>query len=48
MRIKSKIQAGGINLQHNQTVSRGLRTKSNVRAGAGGVRYSVNHNQTVI
>ena len=48
MKINSNIKAGGITQQHNQTVSRGLRIKSNVRAGAGGVRYSVNHNQTVI
>jgi hypothetical protein len=35
MKIKSKIKAGGMNLQHNQTVTRGLRIKSGVKAGMG-------------
>ena len=35
MKIKSKIKAGGTQMQHNQTVARGLRVKSNVKAGMG-------------
>jgi hypothetical protein len=33
MRIKSKVKAGGISMQHNQTVTRGLRVKTNIKAG---------------
>jgi hypothetical protein len=44
MRVKSKVKAGGVNLQHNQTIARGLRVKSKVRAGA----LDPNHNQTII
>ncbi len=34
MRIKSKIKAGGINTyNHNQTVARGLKVRSGVKAG---------------
>jgi hypothetical protein len=44
MKIKSNIKAGGMNLQHNQTVARGLRIKSGGKAG--GARGANNHNQT--
>jgi hypothetical protein len=40
MKIKTKIKAGGANIQHNQT--RGLRIKSGVKAGI----QTANHNQT--
>ncbi len=33
MKIKTKVKAGGMNLQHNQIVTRGLRVKTNVKAG---------------
>jgi hypothetical protein len=43
MKVKSNVKAGGMNLQHNQTMARGLRVKSKVRAGGS----QLNHNQTV-
>jgi len=33
MKIKSNVKAGGENLQHNQTVARGLKVKTGVKAG---------------
>jgi hypothetical protein len=42
MKIKSNVKAGGLSAQHNQTVSRGLKVKTNVKAGG-----SMNHNQTI-
>ena len=33
IRIKSRVKAGGVNPQHNQT-AKGLRVKSRVKAGA--------------
>jgi hypothetical protein len=42
MRIKTNLKAGGVSMNHNQTVKR-LPVKSNVKAG----RLSANHNQTV-
>ena len=46
MKVKSDVKAGGLNLNHNQTVSRGskgLRVKANVKAGG----WRINHNQTI-
>lgn len=43
MKIKSNVKAGGLQLNHNQTASRGPRVKSGVRAG----KLGANHNQTV-
>ena len=42
MRIKTKVKAGGVNLNHNQAV-KGLRVKSKVKAGG----QDLNHCQTV-
>ena len=47
MRIKSNVKAGGKNLNHNQTISSGLRIKSNVKAGTDQGRIMMNHNQTL-
>ena len=33
MKIKSNVKAGGLFLNHNQTVSRGLKVKTGVKAG---------------
>ena len=44
MKVISKVKAGYIERQHNQTV-KGLRVKTKVKAGADGLSY--NHNQTV-
>jgi hypothetical protein len=50
MKVKTKIKAGGWMNNHNQTVSRGLKVKANVKAGINTQpdppRHS-NHNQTV-
>lgn len=45
MKIKSNVKAGGMKVNHNQTVvkNNGLRIKSNVKAGG----ITLNHNQTV-
>jgi hypothetical protein len=36
MKVKSNVKAGGVTLNHNQTVrsGKGLRVKSNIKAGA--------------
>jgi hypothetical protein len=47
MRVRSNVKAGGVQVNHNQTINRekkGLRVKSNVKAGA----LTDNHNQTVV
>lgn len=33
MKIKTKVKAGGLTTSHNQTVARGLKVKTNVKAG---------------
>jgi len=43
MKIKTNVKAGGVSMQHNQTMARGLRVKSCVRAGV----MTQQHNQTV-
>lgn len=48
MKIKSKIKAGGVSPNHNQTMARGLRIKSSVKAGyCPTIDCGSNHNQTV-
>lgn len=42
MKVKTRVKAGGANLNHNQTV-KGLKIKSNVKAGGRGL----NHSQTI-
>ena len=34
MKIKTNVKAGGVSLQHNQKVARGLKVKTGVKAGA--------------
>jgi hypothetical protein len=45
MKIKSNVKAGGLSINHNQTISRGLKVKTNVRGGVWG-NPATNHNQT--
>jgi len=33
MKIKSNVKAGGTGMQHNQTIARGLKVKTNIKAG---------------
>ena len=33
MKIKTNVKAGGVNMQHNQTVARGLKVKTGIKAG---------------
>lgn len=48
MKVKSNVKAGGGNTNHNQTVSKGLRVKSKVKAGDGpDGSGGVNHSQSV-
>jgi len=37
MKIRSNVKAGGIGSNHNQTAIRGLKVKTNVKAGIIGV-----------
>lgn len=34
MNIKTNVKAGGIHLNHNQTVARGMKVRSRVKPGA--------------
>ena len=43
MKIKTNVKAGGMSMQHNQTMSRGLKVKSGVKGG----EMQLQHNQTV-
>jgi hypothetical protein len=46
MKIKTKVRAGGENLNHNQTLVRAktVKVKSGIRAGG----EQLNHNQTIV
>jgi hypothetical protein len=50
MKIRSNVKAGigdpGSN--HNQTITRGVRVRTNVKAGSADRPVSTNHNQTAI
>ena len=43
MKIKTNVKAGGMNMQHNQTMARGLKVKTGVKAGG----INMQHNQTM-
>jgi hypothetical protein len=48
MKTKTRVRAGGINLNHNETLAKaaptGLKVKTKVKAGA----LSINHNETLV
>jgi hypothetical protein len=50
MQVKTRVKAGGVTLQHNETLVRatgqvqGLTVKTRVKAGG----YAVNHNETLV
>jgi hypothetical protein len=46
MKIRSNVKAGGSNSNHNQTITRGVRVRSSVKAGDNpGGNGSASHNQ---
>ncbi len=50
MKIKSSIKAGGYRWNHNQTIARSLKIKSNIKAGDDRQSWGLwvnNHNQTI-
>ena len=48
MKIKSNIKAGALPSNHNQTVTRGLKVRTNVKAGAAIMNPPPSqHNQTI-
>jgi hypothetical protein len=52
MKIKTNVKAGGLSVNHNQTVARGLKVKTNVRSGFNPQpdppgKTDLNHNQTL-
>ena len=46
MKVKSNVKAGGLKVNHNQTV-KGLRVRSSIKAGPGSGGIMLNHSQTV-
>ena len=46
MKIKSNVKAGALTTNHNQMIARGLKIKTNVKAGDWPL--STNHNQIVV
>jgi hypothetical protein len=44
MKVQTQIKAGGIGLNHNQTLVRSLKAQTQVKAGGIGL----NHNQTLV
>src|SRR5262249_23498633 len=50
MKIKTNVKAGGIQMQHSQTMARGLKIRAGIKAGLPPTStdlISPNHNQTV-
>ena len=43
MNVKTNVKAGGMQMQHNQTMARGLKVKSGIKAGG----IQLQHNQAV-
>jgi len=43
MKVKTNVKAGGVSVQHNQTVARGLKVKTGVKAGG----VQMQHNQAM-
>jgi CxxC motif-containing protein len=48
MKIKTNVKAGRIVVNHDLTISRGLKVKTNVKAGTEIKKITTNHNQTVL
>ena len=44
MNVKTNIKAGGLRIQHNETLASGLKVKTSVKAG--GLR--IQHNETFV
>ena len=52
MKIKTHVKVGGMQLQHNQKLARGMKVKTNIKAGiqagdSNGGHQSQQHNQTM-
>jgi hypothetical protein len=44
MKARTSVKAGGININHNETLARGLKVRTGVKAGG----INVNHNETLV
>ena len=51
MKVRTNLKAGGVQLNHNETLVRakGLKVKTHLKAGAGAILIPVtNHNETLV